>query len=128
MKIVHLYKPPRASFSGMPIFRHPAIYSGDLNCHHTAWGYRQYDNNGEELFDWSSHANLHFLYNAKLRKTFHSAIWNTYTNPDISFYSHDSTSILLHPTHIVGGNFPKSHYPPSPDRAYTYSANTKVEF
>ena len=53
------------------------------------------------------------LYNHKLPKTFHSAIWDSYTNPDLTFYSRDLNSLAPHPTHSIGGNFPRSQHRPT---------------
>ena len=39
LTIKNFYKPPNAQFVPPPRYSHPAIYSGDFNCHHTSWGY-----------------------------------------------------------------------------------------
>ena len=39
LTITNFYKPQNALFVPPPIYDHPAIYSGDFNCHHTSWGY-----------------------------------------------------------------------------------------
>ena len=53
------------------------------------------------------------LYDHNQPKTFHSAAWDTYTNSDLTFFSHDANSSLPHPVHSVLGNFPKSQHRPT---------------
>ena len=100
--IVNVYKPPRSPFTDLPIFNHPVIYSGDFNCQHEMWGYSQSTQDGSKLADWASNANLTLLYDNKQPKTFHSNIWNTFTNPDLSFYSRNPSSVSPPPEHLVG--------------------------
>ena len=35
--ITTFYKPPNSPFDPPPQYEHPAIYSGDFNCHHATW-------------------------------------------------------------------------------------------
>ena len=52
------------------------------------------------------------LYDHNQPKTFHSAAWDTYTKPDLTFFTHDTNSSLPYPLHSVLGNFPKSQHRP----------------
>ena len=113
ISITNIYKPSNAPFDPPPRYEHPAIYSGDFNCHHTSWGYSRNDPAGVALYDWSSTIDLKFLYDPNQPKSFHSAAWNTLTNPDLMFYTHDINSSLPHPVHNVIGNFPKSQHRPT---------------
>ena len=113
ISITNIYKPPNAPFDPPPRYEHPAIYSGDFNCHHTFWGYSRNDPAGAALYDWSSTIDLKLLYDPNQPKSFHSAAWNTFTNPDLTFYTHDISSSLPHPVHNVTGNFPKSQHRPT---------------
>jgi len=113
LTVVNVYAPPRTDIQLPPILPHPVIYSGDFNSHHTNWSYQRNDANGIKISDWASNGDLHLLFDSKQPKTFHSAAWNTYTNPDLSFYSCDRSSLLPHPTHTVGPNFPRSQHRPT---------------
>jgi len=53
------------------------------------------------------------LFNPNQPKTFHSAVWNTFTNPDLSFFMLDRDSVIPHPMHTILGNFPKSQHRPT---------------
>ena len=108
-----IYKPPNAPFDPPPRYEHPAIYSEDFNCHHISWGYSRNDPDGVALCDWTSTIDLKLLYDPNQPKSFHSAAWNTFTNPDLTFYRHDINSSLPHPVHNVIGNFPKSQHRPT---------------
>lgn len=111
--IVNVYKPPRTPFQPLPTYNHPAIYSGDFNCHHTSWGYSTNDSDGDALHDWTHTIDIRMLYDHKQPKTFHSAVWGTNTNPDLTFYSHIPNSISPHPVHKVCGSFPRSQHRPT---------------
>ena len=39
--ITNFYKRPNSPFDPPPQYEHPAIYSGNFNCHHTTWGYSE---------------------------------------------------------------------------------------
>ena len=109
ISITNIYKPPKAPFEPPPRYKHPAIYSGDFNCHHISWGYSRNGPDGEALYEWSSTIDLKLLYDPNQTKTFHSAVWNTFTNPDLPFYTHDINSSL--PPQFK--NFPKSQHQPT---------------
>ena len=111
--ITNFYKPPNSPFDSPPQCEHPAIYSGDFNCHHTTWGYSRNNHDREALHDWSNTIDLKLLYNHNQPKTFYSAAWDTYTNRDLTFFTHDTDSSLPHPEHSVLGNFPKSQHRPT---------------
>ena len=103
----HQYLSP---FPPPPLYQHPAIYSGDFNCHHTPWGYSSNNPDREALHDGTHTVDLKLLCDHKQAKSFHLAVWNTQTNPDLTFYSCDVNSLSPHP---VGGNFPKSQHRPT---------------
>ena len=109
--ITNVYKRPKAVFNPPPKYHHPVIYSGGFNSHDTTRGYSANDINGVSLYDWVNDLDLKVLFNHKFPKTFHSAVWNTFTNPDLTFYTHDPNSQLPHPVHVTGDNFPKQHRP-----------------
>ena len=113
LTVTNFYKPPNSPFEPPPRFDHPAIYSGDFNCHHTSWGYARNNPDGDALHDWSTNIDLKLLFDPNQPKTFHSAVWKTYTNPDLSFFTHDPNSVLPDPVHNVIGNFPKSQHRPT---------------
>ena len=94
-------------------YDHPAIYSGDFTCHHTSWDYTRNDPDGEALYDCSSTLDLKLLFDPNQPKTFHSAVWKTFTNLDLSFFTHDPNSSIPHPVVNVFGNFPKSQHRPT---------------
>ena len=43
----------------------PAICAGDVNCHHTGWGYKHTTKDGETMSDWASSAEAALLYDSK---------------------------------------------------------------
>jgi len=53
------------------------------------------------------------LYDPNQPKSFHFAAWNTFTNPDLTFYTHENNSSLPHPVHNAIGNFSKSQHRPT---------------
>ena len=63
--------------------------------------------------EWASNNDLNLLYNPKESKTFYSAIWNTFINPDPSFYSAEANNLTQHLTYKIGENFPRSQYCPT---------------
>ena len=91
----------------------PRSAQPDFNCHHTTWDYSRNNHDREALHDWSNTIDLKLLYNYNQPKTFYSAAWDTYTNPDLTFFTHDTDSSLPHPEHSVLGNFPKSQHRPT---------------
>ena len=111
--ITNIYKPPSAVFLPHPIYNHPVIYSGDSNSCHKLWGYTNNDPDSAALHEWTSNNDLNLLYNPKQSKTFHSAIWNTFTNPDLTFYSADANNLTPHPTHKIGKDFTRSQHCPT---------------
>ena len=52
--ITNFYKPPNSPFDPPPEYEHPAIYSGNFNCHYTTWGYSRNNHDGEALHEWSN--------------------------------------------------------------------------
>ena len=111
--VTNVYKPPTASWASSPLTarRHPSIYVGDFNSHHTAWGYDRANSDGEWLTEWASHSNLSFVIDLKQRKTFHSARWNHEYNPDLCWVS-TADGQPLPATTTVLANFPKSQHRP----------------
>ena len=88
--VVHsVYKPPDEQFLLPPLGNRniPHIVIGDFNSHNTLWGYASTDNNGEAVELWAESNNLSLIHNAKLAKSFNSAIWKKRYNPDLIFAS-----------------------------------------
>ena len=104
---------PKCSLPTTPICSHPVIYSGDFNSRHKSWGYTNNDPDGAALHEWASNNDLNLLYNPKQSKTFHSAIWNTFTNADLTFYSADANNLTPHRTQKISENFPRSQHRPA---------------
>ena len=111
--ITNVYKLPKAVFNPPPKYHHPTIYSGDFNSYHTTWGCSANDINSVSLHDWTNDLDPKVLFNHKYPKTFYSAVWNTFTDPHLTFYSHDPNSQLPHLVHVIGDNFPKSQHQPA---------------
>ena len=95
----------------LPVFPHPCLYAGDLNCCHADWGYDDKSTDGECLAGWASINCLALLYNAKDTASFYFDRWNTGTNPDLAFASIGPNSRLLD-RHVLG-KFPRSQHRPS---------------
>ena len=111
--IISVYKPPPTRLtraSSLSVVNHSCIYAGNFNCHHTEWGYSKSHNDGTCLVEWAS-TNLTLLYNSKEPDSFHSACWNSGTNPDLAFAS--STEDQPSPTRRVLEKFPRSQHWPS---------------
>ena len=104
---------PKCSLPTTPIYSHPVIYSGDFNSRHKSWGYTNNDPDGAALHEWASNNDLNLLDNPKQSKTFHLAIWNTFTNADLTFYSADANNLTPHRTQKIRENFPRSQHRPA---------------
>ena len=89
-----------------PVFPHPCLYAGDLNCRQADWGYDNNSPDSECLAGWASINYLALLYNAKDAANFYSGRWNTGTNPDLAFASVGPNSRL--PDRRVLEKFPRS--------------------
>nr|CAH7717274.1 unnamed protein product [Callosobruchus chinensis] len=65
--IINIYKPPNLNWTNpvLPIFEHPALYTGDFNSHRQLWGYQQNDARGEALHEWMDTHNLKLVFDAK---------------------------------------------------------------
>lgn len=63
----NIYKPPpsRLAPSTLPDVPAPAVYTGDLNSHHTNWGYSNFNTDGDSLVDWASTVYATLLYDPK---------------------------------------------------------------
>ena len=88
--VVHsLYKPPSEPFLLPPLGQRikPHIVIGDFNSHSTLWGYTTTDSDGEAVEQWADSNRLSLIHNAKLPKSFNSAIWKKGYNPDLIFVS-----------------------------------------
>ena len=88
--VVHsLYKPPPEPFLLPPLGQRikPHIVIGDFNSHSTLWGYTTTDSDGEAVEQWADSNRLSLIHNAKLPKSFNSAIWKKGYNPDLIFVS-----------------------------------------
>ena len=113
VRIVNVYKPPLAMFTGLPAFAHPTIYADDFNCQHNDWGYSYTTRNGDALSDWASESDLSRLYNNKNPPSFHSGRWKSGTNPDLAFTTTNRDSAVPSPIRTVIGKFPRSQHRPS---------------
>ena len=71
-----LYKPPPEPFLVPPLGHRikPHIVIGDFNSHSTLWGYTTPDSDGEAVEQWADSNRLSLIHNAKLPKSFNSAI------------------------------------------------------
>ena len=109
-KIVNVYKPPpiRLQVSDLPVFPHPCLYAGDINCEYVDWGHDANSVDGECLVGRANTNNLVLLRNPKNAASFQSDRWNTSTNPDLAFVSIDSDSRLPY-TQILE-KFPRSQH------------------
>ena len=88
--VVHsLYKPPPEPFLLPPLGQRikPHIVIGDFNSHSTLWGYTTTDSDGEAVEQWADSNRLSLIHNAKLPKSFNSAICKKGYNPDLIFVS-----------------------------------------
>ena len=89
--VVHsVYKPPAEQFLLPPLGSRnmPHIVIDDFKCKpNTLWGYTSTDNDGEAVELWAESNNLSLIHNAKLQKSFNSAIWNKGYNPDLIYAS-----------------------------------------
>ena len=74
-------------------------------------GYSKSNNDGTCLVEWASSNNLTLLYNPKEPDSFHSACWNSGTNPDLAFAS--SIEDQPPPSRRVLERFPRSQHRPS---------------
>ena len=88
--VVHsMYKLPPEPFR-LPVLRprsKPHIVIGDFNSHSTLWGYTTTNSDGESVEQWADSNSLSLIHNAKLSKSFNSAIWKKGYNPDLIFVS-----------------------------------------
>lgn len=109
-----VYKPPQDHWPDppLPAISHPGVYVGDFNSHHTSWGYDKNDENGEKLLDWMDQTHLHLSYDAKDKKSFHSARWKKDTNPDLCLITMDANHIPLPHTRTLLSGFPRSQHRP----------------
>ena len=86
--VVHsLYKPPPEPFLLPPLGQRikPHIVIGDFNSHSTLWGHTTTDSDGEAVEQCAYSNRLSLIHNAKLPKSFNSAIWKKGYNPDLIF-------------------------------------------
>lgn len=113
--INNIYKPPGNSWppNVLTTLPHPAVYVGDFNSHHTQWKYKNNDNNGETLIDWSENNKTYLIFNAKDRGSFKSAAWNQEYNPDLCFVSTDYEGMPVHATRTIMSDFPHSQHRPA---------------
>ena len=92
-----LYKPPPEPFQLPPLGQRikPHIVIGDFNCHSTLWGYTTTDSDGEAVEQLAYSNRLSLINNAKLPKSFNSAIWKNGYNPDLIFVSSNISDMCL---------------------------------
>ena len=109
-KIVNVYKAPPTRLRSLylPVFPHPRLYAGNLNCRHADWGYDDNNPDGKCLADWESINCLSLLHNAKDTASFYSGRWNTGNNPDLAFDSVGPNSRLSN--RRVLEKFPRSQH------------------
>jgi hypothetical protein len=112
--IINIYKPPNARWPDILNLncQHPAIFIGDFNCHNNQWGYADNDENGELLLRWAESHNLHLIFDAKDRKSFHSARWQRDYNPDLCFVTSNNNDEPLRTSRCVLNDFPHSQHRP----------------
>ena len=96
--VVHsLYKPPPESFLLPPLGQRikPHIVIRDFNSHSTLWGYTTTDSDGEAVEQWADSNRLSLIHNAKLPKSFNSAICIVYSGMRLMF------PIAMHTIEII---------------------------
>ena len=98
-----MYKPPPEHFR-LPALgqsNKPHIVIGDFNSHSTLWGYITTNSDRESVEQWADSNSLSLIHNAKLPKSFNSAIWKKGYNPDLMFVSSNILDMcgksVLHP-------------------------------
>ena len=94
--VVHsLYKLPHEPFLLPPLGQKlmPHIVIGDFNIHSILWGYTTTDSDGEAVEQWADSNRLSLIHNAKLPKSFNSAIRKKGYNPDLIFVSSNISDI-----------------------------------
>lgn len=97
--IVNVYKPPNEVWPAnvLPSYDKPSIYIGDFNSHHSLWKYRDDDDNGVAIVNWTQQQNLHLLFDAKDIGTFQSGRWRRDYNPDLcSFHQTRMVNRSMH--------------------------------
>ena len=102
--VVHsMYKPPPEPFQlhALGQINKPHIVIGDFNRHITLWGYTTTNSDGESV-DSNS---LSLTHNAKLPKSFNSAIWKKGYNADLIFVSSNISAMceksISNPAHTA---------------------------
>ena len=88
--VVHsLYKPPPEPFLLPPLGQRmkPHIVIGDFSSHSTLWRYTTTDSDWESVEQWADSNRLSLIHNAKLPKSFNSAIWKKGYNSDLTIVS-----------------------------------------
>ena len=91
-----LSNPPPEPFLLPPLGQRikPHIVIGDFNSHSTLWEYTTTEFDGEAVEQWADSTRLPLIHNAKLPKSFNSAIWKKAYNPDLIFVSSNIDNIL----------------------------------
>ena len=109
--VINVYRSPNCRLipSCLPNPTSPCLISGDFNCQHTDWGYDQTSTDGEALLNWADQHECQILFDAKQRKTFRSARWQTETNPDLAFWRGPVPA----PQRRTLLDFPKSQHRPT---------------
>ena len=84
---------------------------GDLNSHHTYFGYIHNDENGNEIHDWILLNQYHLILNLEDSKTYHAH--NTSgTNPDLCILNDASSQGVDSAKREVFKGFPDFHHSP----------------
>ena len=123
--VTSVYKPPNAKFR----FEEPDNFSyqgtnfviGDFNCQNTAWGYKDTDENGEDLESWAEANDLQLIHDPKLPSSFNSGRWKRGYNPDNIFVT---SKIAAQCEKQVGQPIPRTQHRPI---IVTVSAMVKPE-
>ena len=92
-----IYTPPPEPILLPPLGQRskPHIVIGDFNSHSTIWGYTTTDGDEEAVDQWADSNRLSRTHNAKLPKSFNSAIWKKGYNPDLIFVSSSSSDMCV---------------------------------
>jgi len=94
--------------TAIPMFPHPNLYAGDLNCWCVTWVYSISPDG--EILDSCAATDTHALLQAPNGVASFSHRWNVGTNPDLAIGSVGHDNRL--PARGVLGTFPRSHHRP----------------
>uniref|UniRef100_H3A720 Endonuclease/exonuclease/phosphatase domain-containing protein n=1 Tax=Latimeria chalumnae TaxID=7897 RepID=H3A720_LATCH len=113
LTIVNVYKPPESwPKPALQKPNHLTIYVRDFNSHHTDWGYKVSDANGEALTYWMSAEDVHLVFDAKHHGTFWSTRHTREYNSDLILVSTDRDGVPIRASRHVFPVFPHSQHKP----------------